>query len=150
VNCAVSEEPLSEETSGPTATLQSIETYSMRDFDLAFRHETKYADLGWTSKPSRLQHSNVSTSVIKTRETYVRHHCEIALRMGGERTAVAPTCPSCGKPMGLSRTINASAGFRELRTFGCRDCGVWVTEGKNPWVGKRENLKRAPITGRRN
>jgi hypothetical protein len=30
VNCAVSEEPLSEETGGPTATLQSIETGSMR------------------------------------------------------------------------------------------------------------------------
>jgi hypothetical protein len=30
VNCAVSEETLSEETSGPTATLQSIETGSMR------------------------------------------------------------------------------------------------------------------------
>src|ERR1700730_10345252 len=41
--------------------------------------------------------------------------------------------------MGLSRTINASAGFRELQTFGCRDCGDWVTEGRDPWVGKRES-----------
>jgi len=52
--------------------------------------------------------------------------------------------------MGLSRTIPASAGFRELQTFGCKDCGVWVTEGKDPWTGKRENLKRAPITRDRN
>jgi hypothetical protein len=55
--------------------------------------------------------------------------------MGREQTALAPMCPSCGKPMGLSRTIPASAGFRELQTFGCRDCGVWVTE--DPWATKR-------------
>ena len=51
--------------------------------------------------------------------------------------------------MGLSRTIPAGPGFRELQTFGCRDCGVWVTQ-EDPWAGKRENLKRAPITRDRN
>jgi hypothetical protein len=84
-------------------------------------------------------------------ETCVRHHCQLVANfddagMGGDQTAMVPRCPSCGRLMGLSRTIPASAGFRELQTFGCRDCGVWVTQGKDPWVGKRENLKRAPIT----
>jgi hypothetical protein len=31
--------------------------------------------------------------------------------------------------MGLTRTIAASPGYGELRTYGCRECGVWVTEG---------------------
>ncbi len=70
--------------------------------------------------------------------------------MVGGQTALEPMCPSCGKPMGLSRTIPASAGFRELRTFGCRSCGVWVTEGEDPWATKRENLKKAPFNRRRN
>jgi hypothetical protein len=30
--------------------------------------------------------------------------------------------------MGLARIIAASPGHRELHTFGCRECGVWVTE----------------------
>jgi hypothetical protein len=51
--------------------------------------------------------------------------------------------------MGLSRTIPAGTGFRELQTFGCTDCGVWVTQ-EDPWAAKRENLKRAPITRDRN
>ena len=40
-------------------------------------------------------------------------------------------CPSCGKPMGLTRTVPATPGYSELRTFGCGECGVWVTEGNN-------------------
>jgi hypothetical protein len=87
-------------------------------------------------------------------ETCARHHCQIVAnfydrRMAGEPTAVAPMCPSCGNPMGLSRTIPASAGFRELQTFGCSNCGVWMTQ-EDPWASKRENLKRAPITRDRN
>jgi hypothetical protein len=26
----------------------------------------------------------------------------------------------------------ASPGYRELRTYGCIECGVWVTEGRAP------------------
>ena len=51
--------------------------------------------------------------------------------------------------MGHSRTIPASAGFRELQTFGCSSCGVWVTQ-EDPWASKRESLKRVPITRDRN
>jgi hypothetical protein len=38
-------------------------------------------------------------------------------------------CPSCGRPMGLTRTVPAAPGYSELRTYGCRECGVWLTEG---------------------
>jgi hypothetical protein len=41
-------------------------------------------------------------------------------------------CPSCGRLMGLTRTIDASPGYSELRTYGCREYGVWVTEGSTP------------------
>ena len=39
--------------------------------------------------------------------------------------------------MGLTRTIAASPGYGELHTYGCRECGVWVTEGSSP----RDQLK---------
>lgn len=38
-------------------------------------------------------------------------------------------CPSCGRQMGLTRTVPAAPGYSELRTYGCRECGVWLTEG---------------------
>jgi hypothetical protein len=34
--------------------------------------------------------------------------------------------------MGVTRTVPASPGYSELRTYGCRECGVWVTEGWAP------------------
>ena len=34
--------------------------------------------------------------------------------------------------MGLTRTVPACSGYSELRTYGCRECGVWVTEGSTP------------------
>ena len=36
--------------------------------------------------------------------------------MDGERTTLAQMCPSCGKAMGLSRTVPPSAGLCELQT----------------------------------
>ena len=41
-------------------------------------------------------------------------------------------CPGCGRLMGLTRTVPASSGYSELRTYGCKECGVWVTEGSSP------------------
>ena len=29
--------------------------------------------------------------------------------------------------MELTRTIPSSPGLREMQTYGCKDCGVWVT-----------------------
>ena len=31
--------------------------------------------------------------------------------------------------MSLSRRIAATSDYSELHTYGCRACGVWVTEG---------------------
>jgi hypothetical protein len=68
--------------------------------------------------------------------------------MDGEQTALAPTCLNCGRLMGLSRIIPAGAGFRELQTFGCKDCAIWLTE--DPSASKRDNFKRVRISRRSN
>ncbi len=64
-----------------------------------------------------------------------RHHGTIRLgsqyrAMGGDSLTPKHSCPSCGRPMGLTRTVPASPGYSELCTYGCRECGVWVTEGR--------------------
>src|SRR5262249_13979451 len=51
--------------------------------------------------------------------------------------SVKHLCPSCGRRMGLTRTIAAGEGYTEMHTYGCRECGVWVTEGSTP----RDQLK---------
>ena len=62
-----------------------------------------------------------------------------AARMAGEHTTLLlPLCPSCGKPMGLSRVVPATAGLSELQTHGCADCRVWLTEAKERWVKEAE------------
>ena len=33
--------------------------------------------------------------------------------------------------MDLTRTIATSPGYSELRTYGCRESGVWITEPKD-------------------
>ena len=46
--------------------------------------------------------------------------------MGGERLTLQHFCPSCGRPMGLVRTIPAGPGYRELQTYadaGTAECG---------------------------
>ena len=53
-------------------------------------------------------------------------------RMGGDNLIPKHLCPGCGRAMGLTRTVPASPGYRELRTYGCIECGVWVTEGRAP------------------
>ncbi len=39
-----------------------------------------------------------------------------------------PSCPNCGKPMRLVRTIPGIGGLPELYTFSCRECGTAVTQ----------------------
>jgi hypothetical protein len=60
------------------------------------------------------------------------------LPMGGYSLIQKHLCPACAGPMGLTRTIAASPGYSELRTYGCRECGVWVTEGST----RRDQLER--------
>jgi len=42
-----------------------------------------------------------------------------------------PLCPNCGRPMHVSRTTAETGGQPALRTYGCGECGVWVTEAAN-------------------
>jgi predicted RNA-binding Zn-ribbon protein involved in translation (DUF1610 family) len=44
------------------------------------------------------------------------------------RFTVRPACPNCGRSMHLTRTTSRTGGLPELRTYGCGECGVWVTE----------------------
>ena len=43
--------------------------------------------------------------------------------------------------MGLTRSVPATSGYSELHTYGCRKCGVWVTEGSPP----RDQLKDTSV-----
>jgi hypothetical protein len=52
--------------------------------------------------------------------------------MRGDRVLRKNLCPACGRLMDLTRTIAASPGYSELCTYGCRECGVWVTEESAP------------------
>jgi hypothetical protein len=63
--------------------------------------------------------------------TTARSASHVSIGMGGESLSSKPLCPACGRLMGLTRTIAARAGYRELRTYGCRECGVWITEGSS-------------------
>jgi len=39
-----------------------------------------------------------------------------------------PACPSCGRPLRFTRTTPQYGGYTDLRTYGCQQCGVWLTE----------------------
>jgi hypothetical protein len=39
-----------------------------------------------------------------------------------------PACPSCGKALQLSRIMPGTSHLPDLRTYACRECGVWLTE----------------------
>jgi hypothetical protein len=60
-----------------------------------------------------------------------------AMRQVGDRPLLQPACPSCGRMLCLTRTIPGTNGLAELRTYGCRECGVWVTEAADDRVGWR-------------
>lgn len=47
---------------------------------------------------------------------------------------VRPLCPNCGRPMHLSRISSGTGSRPDIRTFGCGECGVWVTEAANDKV----------------
>jgi hypothetical protein len=82
----------------------------------------------------RSNHKSRSTVIAIT----ARSALEVTIcSMGGDDLSPKRLCPSCGRLMGLTRTIAASSGYGELHTYGCRECGVWVTEGSSP----RDQLK---------
>jgi hypothetical protein len=45
-----------------------------------------------------------------------------------------PTCPHCGAPMRLARTVPRAFGHPELRSFECRPCREAVTVEVLPLV----------------
>ena len=51
-----------------------------------------------------------------------------SMQQFGNQALLQPACPSCGRMLCLTRTIPGTNGLSELRTYGCRECGVWVTE----------------------
>ena len=59
--------------------------------------------------------------------------------MAGERTFLPPLCPGCGKPMGLSRIVPASAGLcGSFKLTAVRTAEFWLTEAKERWVKEPE------------
>jgi predicted RNA-binding Zn-ribbon protein involved in translation (DUF1610 family) len=40
---------------------------------------------------------------------------------------VQPACPSCGKALQLT-LVTRTPGGPDLETYGCRQCGFWLTE----------------------
>jgi hypothetical protein len=57
------------------------------------------------------------------------------IQLSGNHTLLQPACPSCGRVLCLTRTIPGINGLSELRTYGCRECGVWVTEAAHDPTG---------------
>ncbi len=55
----------------------------------------------------------------------------------GDRVTMRPLCPNCGRPMHLARITPGSAGLPDLRTYGCGECGVWVTQAASDQVDQR-------------
>ncbi len=50
------------------------------------------------------------------------------IRSVGRHIVGRPLCPNCGRSMHLTRITPATIGVPGLRTYGCGECGVWVTE----------------------
>ena len=40
-------------------------------------------------------------------------------------------CSNCGRPMQLSRSAADSGGICAVVSFGCAECGIWMTESTN-------------------
>ena len=53
-----------------------------------------------------------------------------------------PSCPSCGQPMHLVRTISGIGGLPELHVYSCRQCGVSLTEAeeRSELAGRRRSV----------
>jgi transposase-like protein len=68
---------------------------------------------------------------------------DLMREVGGQ---LQPACPSCGKPLRVTRITPQSCGRADLRTYGCQQCGVWLTEAvADPiggTIGMAENSSR--------
>jgi len=59
------------------------------------------------------------------------------MQLASNPAPLQPACPSCGRMLCLTRTIARTNGLSELRTYGCRECGVWVTEAADNCIAWR-------------
>jgi predicted RNA-binding Zn-ribbon protein involved in translation (DUF1610 family) len=57
------------------------------------------------------------------------------------QAVLQPACPSCGRMLCLARTTPRTSGLSELRTYSCRECGVWITEAADDRVGWRASSR---------
>jgi ribosomal protein L37AE/L43A len=48
-----------------------------------------------------------------------------------------PACPSCSKPLRVTRITPRSDERTALLTYGCQQCGVWLTEAADEPIGRR-------------
>jgi hypothetical protein len=48
-----------------------------------------------------------------------------------------PACPSCGKPLRITRSMPWPSERTDLRTYGCQQCGVWLTEAVDEPIDRR-------------
>jgi predicted RNA-binding Zn-ribbon protein involved in translation (DUF1610 family) len=56
--------------------------------------------------------------------------------MGEVGGQLQPACPSCGKTLWVTRITPRSDGRTDLRTYGCQQCGVWLTEAADEPIGQ--------------
>ena len=49
-------------------------------------------------------------------------------------------CSNCGRPMQLTRNGADTCGLAAVVSYGCAECGIWVTESTN--IQSREIIKR--------
>jgi predicted RNA-binding Zn-ribbon protein involved in translation (DUF1610 family) len=50
------------------------------------------------------------------------------VRFPRERFPVPLPCPNCGRTMQLTRSTADTCGISEIRSYGCGECGLWITE----------------------
>jgi hypothetical protein len=58
---------------------------------------------------------------------------DLMREIGGQ---LQPACPSCGKALRLTRVMPRLGGT-DLRTYGCQQCGVWLTEAADRSIAHR-------------
>jgi transposase-like protein len=49
-----------------------------------------------------------------------------------------PACPSCGQSLRVTRITPQPCGRTDLQTYGCQQCGVWLTEAADEPIGRRD------------
>jgi predicted RNA-binding Zn-ribbon protein involved in translation (DUF1610 family) len=59
---------------------------------------------------------------------------DLMREVGGQ---LQPACPSCGKALRLMRVTPRPDARTDLRTYGCQQCGVWLTEAADGPINGR-------------